>query len=569
MASAVAMAALVIRPLAACAPTARPPAAPRPAVALTAAESLYAELRDVRDRIDVSVEAGRSTADDGTPLATLRLRHDSLRALAAERLGVVDSASLRGDDVRALEVMRATLARDLGPVAAAPEPATTAAAPRCDYAADSVAAGPVGRDSLRARIYACYGWAQSHVPVDGDTLDRLSILGALGRTADAGRRRDLFLSLQPVWRSIAGDGAANSPYRRLIALETRARGGGEPPEEAQVRAAGVPPDSLEGWLLAVLETWRDATPDSLREPWDWYWETGRASRVLGPRISRDRLAQLNAAVWRALGADVRSLRVHYDLDPREGKDPVAFTTFGRRSPVIEPWVFATYRDGGLDNLNELLHETGHAVHIAAIRTRPAFRDWPDSDPFTEAVADVAALDVYEPAWQQRWLGDSVPLAEGLRGRYGGIVMDVAWALFERRMLRDPGADPNAVWTTLTRDYLRIRPHPELAWWAMRGQLVDAPGYMMNYAAGAILIAAIRERARALHGPFTAGDTTWYGWVAPRLYRWGLERPTREVVQEFLGGPVTPAAMLRDMRRMRPTAAPTSAAGPESRPAPAR
>jgi hypothetical protein len=43
------------------------------------------------------------------------------------------------------------------------------------------------------------------------------------------------------------------------------------------------------------------------------------------------------------------------------------------------------------------------------------------------------------------------------------------------------------WTRLTRDYLRIRPHPELSWWAMRGQLVDSPGYMMNYAAGAILI----------------------------------------------------------------------------------
>ena len=164
-----------------------------------------------------------------------------------------------------------------------------------------------------------------------------------------------------------------------------------------------------------------------------------------------------------------------------------------------PWVFATYRTGGLDNLNELLHETGHAVHLAAIRTRPAFSDWPDSDPFTEAVADFVALDVYEPAWQQRWLGDSVPLADGLRGRYGGIVLDVAWALFELRMLRDPSSDPNQVWAGLTQDYLHIRPHPELSWWAMRGQLVDAPGYMMNYAAGAILIAAIRARTRARHG----------------------------------------------------------------------
>jgi hypothetical protein len=84
---------------------------------------------------------------------------------------------------------------------------------------------------------------------------------------------------------------------------------------------------------------------------------------------------------------------------------------------------------------------------------------------------------------------------------------------------------------------------------MRGQLVDEPGYMMNYAAGAILIAAIRARTRDLHGPFVAGDSTWYAWVAPRLYRFGLERSSRDVIAAFLGGPVTPTAILLDMRRM--------------------
>ena len=84
---------------------------------------------------------------------------------------------------------------------------------------------------------------------------------------------------------------------------------------------------------------------------------------------------------------------------------------------------------------------------------------------------------------------------------------------------------------------------------MRGQLVDAPGYMMNYAVGAILSAAIRARVRALHGPFAPGDSTWYAWIAPRLFRFGLERPTREVLQQFLGGPVSPAALLEDMGRM--------------------
>jgi hypothetical protein len=547
---------------AAVAACASPPGSPSPAAGrLGAAESLYAGLRNLRDRIDVATAAGRTVAD-GTPLSALAVRHDSLRAQLSIRLQAFDSAALRGEDARALGIMRRTLAQALGPVAPGGladggsggiASAGTGAAgrrPDCAYDAPAIAALPNGLDSLRARLYACYGWAQSHVVAGADTLDRLTILGALGRTDDAGRRRELFLALEPVWRSVNGDGGPSSPYRRLIALEVKARGSTESPAEAQARASGVPPDSLERWLVAVLETWRDAAPDSLIEPWDWYYETGRTSRVLGPRIPRDRLTILNEEVWHSLGADVRRIGVRYDLSPREGKTPIAFTTFGARQP-IQPWVFATYRTGGLDNLNELLHETGHAVHIAAIRTRPAFRDWPDSDPFTEAVADFAALDVYEPAWQLHWLGDSVPLADGLRGRYGGIVLDVAWALFEARMLRDPGADPDQVWTALTRDYLRIRPHPELSWWAMRGQLVDAPGYMMNYAAGAILIAAVRARTRVLHRPFTTGDSTWYAWIAPRLYRFGLERPTREVIEQFLGGPVSPAALLEDMRRMRP------------------
>jgi len=84
---------------------------------------------------------------------------------------------------------------------------------------------------------------------------------------------------------------------------------------------------------------------------------------------------------------------------------------------------------------------------------------------------------------------------------------------------------------------------------MRGQLVDGPGYMLNYAFGAILIADIRAEVARRHGSFTTGDVTWYRWVSPRLYKFGLERPALDVVTGFLGRPVTPAAILRDMRRM--------------------
>jgi hypothetical protein len=474
----------------------------------------------------------------------------------AARLAGLDSSQLGEEDRRAFGFMRRTLERDIDSLTAPTAVAVgSTGPPDCSYDPRAIAALPKGLDSLRTRLYACYAWSQSHVVVGDDTLDRLTILGALGRNADPNQRRQLFFALDPVWRSINRDNGPLSPYRVLIAGE-RKQQKGRLASLTQASAAGVPPDSLERWLVAMLEAWQRSNPASLIEPWDWYYRMGEASRRLSPRISRERLIRLNADVYRSLGADVESLRVYYDIDPREGKTPVAYTTFAGRPRYLnggwrpgKPWVVATYRSGGLDNLNELLHETGHAVHIAAIRTRPAFSDWPDSDPFTEAVADFIALEVYEPAWQQHWLGDSVSEEQGLRARYAGIIMDVAWALFEIRVQRDPGADPNQVWTALTRDYLRILPHPEVSWWAMRGQLVDAPGYMMNYAAGAMLIAAIREHTRKVHGSFSAGDNTWYGWIAPRLFRFGVEKPSREVIEEFLEGPVTPAAILADMRRI--------------------
>src|SRR5689334_21956488 len=225
--------------------------------------------------------------------------------------------------------MRATLTRDLDSIAApSRETAATASAPACG---DGHA--PSALDSLRAWIYACYGWAQSHVVAGPDTLDRLTVLGLVATAGDSSRRRSLFLALDPVWRSINASNQPTSPYRRLIALEARAHpGAGE--ASAQLAASGIPVDSLEPWLEAVLGAWRDASPDTLMEPWDWLYENGDASRALSPRIPLERLARLEAEVFRSIGAAVRALRGHFARVPWPGKEPVASTTLGARPPVI-------------------------------------------------------------------------------------------------------------------------------------------------------------------------------------------------------------------------------------------
>ena len=117
------------------------------------------------------------------------------------------------------------------------------------------------------------------------------------------------------------------------------------------------------------------------------------------------------------------------------------------------------------------------------------------------------------------------------------------------MLRDPSADPNLVWTAITSRYLHIVPHPEIPWWAVRVQLVDSPGYMVNYGLGAVLTADLRGHIAAQLGRFETGDPRWYGWITPRLLQFGTARDTAAVLRDFLGRPVSPDALITDIRRM--------------------
>ena len=541
----------------ACAGGAPTPSAER-AAPLAPVESSYQFVRAMKDAMDVARARGVGQVEGGDSLASVARRYPPAVRQLDSLLRSVDSTALDSVDRRALRTMRRTAATELGSDSATAAPPNSSP-PECGYDPAAIAALPNGLDSLATRMYACYGYAAQYVTYGAEHLDRLTILGRLTGTDSAAERERLFRALTPVFQAMNGDDGPSSPYRTMIRLSAQRWKERGSPVDAGARLAGVDPRLMESWLVSILERWQEVTPDTMIEPWDYDFLAGRADRRLDSLVAvRGGLAALNAAYYRALGANVDSLQARYDLTPREGKTPVAYTTFGRRVRLElgkwiagDEWIFATYKFAGIGNLNELLHESGHAVHIAAIRTRPAFLDWPDDDAFTEGLADIVALEVYEPAWQQKWLGDSASLADDLRARYAAIVMDVCWALFEIRMHADPTLDPNVIWAGITSRYLRIEPHPELSWWARRGQLVDLPGYMANYAIGAIIIADIRARLISQHGDFALGDPTWYSWVAPRLYRFGLERSSKQVIEDFLGRPLSPAALLDDLGRMAP------------------
>jgi hypothetical protein len=518
--------------------------------AAAADQSLAAAERAFLDYLDASgvasyLESGAADRFERRDLdGWRRVALAQRRRLEAE-LSSSTLASLPVAEARAVAAMRATLA---ALVVADADSAT----PRCsdarrqdaDYAA------------MRAALTSCFVEYGNRLRFDGREIDRGTALALLHTVEDPGRRRALFEAFVPLWTALNGHNETDSPYRRLVALAATAARDGGSEIDAAARAIGVEPGDVERWLLRVLEAWRDASPPGLVEPWDYRYVNSEAGRQLDATVPVGALRPVNDRFFADLGADPAVLGVLFDLAPRPGKSPVAYTDFLTRGRMMDgTWrrpvarVVGTYGAGGLFSLNELIHETAHAVHVSAIRTRPAFMDWPDTL-FTEAFADVPSWSVYEPVWQRRYLGAAAPTCASLRALYANVMLDVAWSLFELRLLREPTADPNAVWTEITQRYLRIAPHPEWPWWAMRVQLASDPGYMVNYGLGAVLTAAMREHVAVAIGPFDTGNAAWYRWLGARLLQFGSERDTRSLLTDLLGGPVAPDALLRQVQRCR-------------------
>jgi hypothetical protein len=310
---------------------------------------------------------------------------------------------------------------------------------------------------------------------------------------------------------------------------------------------------------AILRTFREVVlGPGLIEPWDFRYALGMLARRLDPLIPRERLREINDAHLRSIGADPDVLGISYDIFPRPGRPhvSVAFTMAMQLPPGLagggfgaaRSQVFATYETGSLGNLAELLHESGHAIQDSAIRVRPLLAGSPSShSAFWEAFADVVGWEASEPVFLAHYLGASVSPREAVIERYGGVVLDVSWALFELLLHRDPSRRPNDVWAEVVEGELEVRGHPEWSWWATRTQLIDGPGYMANYALGAVMVAAVRARIHALRGSWSQGDPGWYAFVSGALLRWAGAREPSSILRDFLGGPLTADALLEDIR----------------------
>lgn len=504
----------------------------------------YADLNDANSAISL-IDSGWQTSFDDRDRAEWLALYTARRDAVIAGLERAERETLDAGDTRARLLMR--LALDDLP----PSPESLSKSGRCADAPRR----DIPLAQLQDSLYACFTELGNRLAFEGQVITRVGSFDLLTRMPEPERRKALFHAFGPLWKALSGNSEPDSPYRRMIGAAAAEARGKPTRVDAAAATVGATTEEIERWLVQVLEAWSRAPGPRNIEPWDYRYVHGAAEREIGPSITREQLQPLNERYYADLGADLRGWGVIYDLDPRPGKAPLAYTDYVRRGRIVGgAWqptlvrISGNYGRGGLSLLNELVHENGHAAHMMALHTRPAFMDLGDAV-FFEAFADVPAWSLYEPAWQQKYLGRSASMADSLRSLHAGIVLDVAWALFDLRMLREPQRNPNEVWTGITQQYLHMRPHPEVPWWAMRVQFVYKPGYMVNYGLGAVITADIRARLAQQIGGFDTGNARWYPWLTTELLSGGHGKETSVLLREFLGRPVSPQALLESIGRL--------------------
>ena len=293
----------------------------------------------------------------------------------------------------------------------------------------SGALGPPARATSTARVRRGRAVAQ------GGRRDarRLTVLGRLGDADDPAERRRLFWPSSPCGAPAAtATMAPRSPCTPAHAPAGRASGEGHSTVAAELERWEFRRDRSRpaGWSRCS----RPGAPRSrARSSPGLLVRRARPVKALDARVPRDRMEAINAAFYRSLGAGSRAARRPLRPPPAAGQDAgrVRYVTFGSREPDRQGvwranavWAFATYREGGLGNLVELLHGPGTestsrpSGRARLCRLAPAQhvhgKLWP---------ADVPALEAHDPGGSA-CTSARKPRRTSLRAKYAPVMLDV-------------------------------------------------------------------------------------------------------------------------------------------------
>jgi peptidyl-dipeptidase A len=390
---------------------------------------------------------------------------------------------------------------------------------------------------------------QFRATYDGQRRPASYLYNLYRRDADRNRRESAFRAYNEVGDSLA-DG-----LQRLIRLrnQTASRLGYTNYFTLAYRSQNLDPqdylkllrdlDSLSAEpYRQLLEKRRTALNVSQLEIWDLAFSDAALMRQVDSHFPVDSQMNYIQRSLFAIGFDLDSLPIYFDLESREGKSQFAYE-FGIRPPYDQR-VLANLANG-IYSIEVLLHELGHALEDAAFAQDRQLFAWSQSGAWTEGMAQTVASLVSDSTW----LVDYAHFNPNLASRYleSRREQDVIYLrsqlvrlLFEFEAYNNPNRDLNQLYWDLFERYMYLPRHENVKPWAAVIHYTTHPVYLQNYLYADMIASQTLAYVREQYGE-PVDNTAFHSFLNQNYFRFGSRYPWQELLERGTGQELSPDA----------------------------
>jgi peptidyl-dipeptidase A len=297
-----------------------------------------------------------------------------------------------------------------------------------------------------------------------------------------------------------------------------------------------------GSMAPSLRPWDASDPFFQRVP---PWLVQEASGT----VDKD-VVEAARKTYADLEMPVDAILSRSDLYEKAGKNPHAYCMDVDRSGDIRVLANCINDERWA---NTMLHELGHAVYDEYVSPALPFTlRTPAHIASTEAIAILMGRLSRDPAWRQRYLGDSS--ADGLqsrRYRRAESLIFLRWVLvmtyFEKALYEAPERNLEDLWWDLVERYQGIeRPQPLPGYsWATKIHIAKSPVYYHNYLLGEMMSWQMEDHIAEVTGrPGLVENAAGMALLKEDLFRYGSLRDWANSLKVALGEEFNPGAYLR-------------------------
>ena len=297
----------------------------------------------------------------------------------------------------------------------------------------------------------------------------------------------------------------------------------------------------------LLDKRRTELNVSQMEVWDLAYSDASTMRQVDALFPVDSQMEYIDRSLFAIGFDLDSLPIYFDLEAREGKSQFAYA-FAIRPPYDQR-VLANLTDG-IYSTEVLLHELGHALQNAAFTQNRQLFAWSVAGAWTEGMAQTLAALVRDSVWLVNYGHLSPQLASKylkLRQEQDIIYLrsQLVRLVFEFEAYNNPNRDLNQLYWDLVDRYLFTPRHLDIKPWAAVIHFTTHPVYLQNYLLADMISAQSLEYVREQYGP-PVDNIAFRSFLNQNYFRFGSRYPWEEMLERGTGKPLSSAAYERQL-----------------------